>query len=512
MYPDFPLAGPRWRRTVVFFSLLVLSGFPVPDTEAADPNEFLVYNYDQRNDGTVELPGRLFVPQDYDPSRSYPIVLFFHGSGETGNNNTSQVGNNINNLLANAKSRDFFIYAPQLYEGGNAWNISVVDNAMRMVGNAMDDYNIDPSRLYVTGLSLGGGGTWTATSRYSGVVAAGMPIAGTAGAPATNYILNTTSRLVGMPMWVHHARNDGTVGVGLSRNQINAIRKADGNKPALTFPTSGQYFYEENGLRYTEYASGGHGIWSSIYNTPAVYDWMLAQSKPVQNTALHEGERVLLDFGNRQPTYNTGSQAYVPDSHGYLWNSTAVYQASTLGTALPFVQTDAGRQTSVLVDVDTPFSTHVMNGVVTGSPFDFEIGTDGWITVAMGEGIIRLRGLTSGDSYRLELYASNDNNDGGRGRMSRYQIGDDFADLQVYGNVDTMVIFDLVSADANGEITLHVMPTPGSTSRYGQINDLILTSLGASAVAVPEPGTVGLILLGSAAVSVFRFRRLFGAV
>jgi predicted peptidase len=142
----------------------------------ADPNEFLVFNYVRESDGAVGMPGRLFVPPGYNPGQAYPLVVFYHGWGERGTNNTSQVNSNINNLLANAKTRNFFIYAPQAGDPG--WNLTAVEASMRMVGWALRQYRIDPTRIYTTGVSNGGNATYNAMSNYADVLAAGVPICG----------------------------------------------------------------------------------------------------------------------------------------------------------------------------------------------------------------------------------------------------------------------------------------------------------------------------------------------
>ncbi|GHC02764.1 hypothetical protein [Cerasicoccus arenae] len=459
------------------FSLFILA---VSSLKAADPNEFLEYNYDVGSDGSVETPGRLFVPDSYDGSAAFPLVLFFHGFGEGGENNTSQVNGNIDNLLSNAKSWGFFIYAPQNnYQV--SWNPTSVTDAMRMVASLLEDYNIDPSRIYVTGLSNGGQGAYTAASLYDGIIAASTVINGSPG-PGVFY-----DRLVGDPIWIYHARNDSSTSVGTSRNMTRDIRAADGNKPALQFPldddvnyeyysdgspyyTDGSTFYEENGLRYSEYPTGGHGIWSRAYNESPMYDWLLNHT--INPDPLQEGETILLDFGSREFLQEA-------DSSGRWWNSTKGWLEKTLEVTFPFATTDTGRRTKVMVRLLDAFGSRNHNeGIYTGGLFDEAIARDSWLSsrdaTESNAGALLFSGLAPGASYTLTFFASYNNDDQGRGRMSRYKVDDQFVDLEAANNANNVAALENVVADENGRFVLKVFPTPNSGSRYGQLNAMTL--------------------------------------
>ena len=486
-----------FRQTLTLAGIFVVAAADLP---AADPNEFEVFSYDliQGNNTGVDLPGRLYVPENYDPSGSYKFVVFLHGAGEGGTNNTSQVNSIIDPLLASAKANGFFLYAPQA--PGAAWADLDVDRTMLMVANAVRDYAIDPSSIYVMGYSAGGRGTWATASRYASAVAAAVPIA------APNYLYADFNRLVDVPIWAHHARDDATVSKSSSRNQVNKVRAANG-LPALSFPpdsdTTTTYYHEESKLRYTEYPTGGHGISSRVLSNSTVTSWMLSQTKDPTASALHQGERVLLDFGASRPTYNTTNRSYDPDSHGLYWNSTSADQVTTPGTAIAFAHTDTGHLTGVIVDVADTFRVATSSGV-PGSPlFDNGIGTDGWLTNLNAVGTILIRGLTPGGNYALEIFASHNTDDGGRGRMTRYQVDGLFQDLEGYNNLDNLAKFESVQADSRGWIELDVMPTPGSTSRYGLINTLAIT-------AIPEPSLLTLLGVGGAVLLSARRRNPAG--
>jgi predicted peptidase len=226
-----------------------------------------------------------------------------HGAGEDGTNNTSQINVNIDNLLAEAKRRGAFLYAPQTT---NNWSSATLTaNVMMMIGQAEATQNVDRTRLYVTGLSNGGGGTWNMASRYPGVFAAALPIAGVN--PASDF---SPQRLLHEPVWAFHARNDTVVSVNVSHTVVNNILNAD-HAPLPTYPPSNSTsdFFISNpdlplhqrvealvqgggvsefripgsglDLMYYELTTGGHGIWPSVYNAPFVYDWLFAHTTAV---------------------------------------------------------------------------------------------------------------------------------------------------------------------------------------------------------------------------------------
>ncbi len=250
--------------------LAVILALASPLSAPADVfNGFSDWSIDYGNNG-VDLPGRLYIPPNYNPANSYPLVIFYHGIGERGTNNQSQVASNIENLIAAAGSRNFFIYAPQAGPNTQSWWEGTIDQSMQAVGAAMAYYNIDRKRIYVTGLSMGGGGVRTQFARWYAVTAAAVPICG-----LPRDVPSEFPPLVGKPVWQFHAQDDGTVLVDQSRKYVNFMRAADGNKPPLSFrlnvdngqpyrnhgepyytAASGHTFYEENGFRYTEIRLG----------------------------------------------------------------------------------------------------------------------------------------------------------------------------------------------------------------------------------------------------------------
>ncbi len=455
---------------ILTFALVAALCGPAAMLQAADPAEFEIHNYDYRNDGVltdgIDVLGRLFVPQQAldNPTLDYPLVVFFHGDGQRGFNNTSQVSVNIDDLLANAKTEGFFIYAPQLTSAVTYWTAGNMDKVVRKLAATSRAYNVDVSRIYVTGLSQGGSGAWDLTNRYGGGTAATVSICGT----NPNGGLNFTG-LVNRPIWSFHAANDGEVVVKRSRDRVNGIRNADGipGLPALTWPpayTDGVYFYDFHQQRYTEFQTGGHGIWNSVYADANLYTWMLGQSRPVATASLLAGETMYFDLGGTKT---------VTDGSGNTWNSTSATQYDTLEAMLPYCRTAIGRATPVSLSTLQKFGSQ--GGGVANATYGTGIGTDGWQTVASGTGTLVLQGLVPDASYNLKIFGSSSVSN----RMTTYEVGDAFGtqtqDLNATGNVSTKAVFATVVADASGMIDISVRAKTGSGSTIGIINAIELS-------------------------------------
>jgi predicted esterase len=471
--------------------MMVLMGSPV---EAANLNDFIPYNYDFQSDGTTNMPGRLFVPLNYNASQAYPVIIYLHGSGQrwTGTNTDAQITNSdINNMVAAAKSRGFFIYSPQEPSPTNNWGLAYIEDIMRMVGRMIKEYNIDTSRIYVTGLSMGGAGTYTALSNFGGVLAAGVPISTGWGEA------NSTTRMATKSMWIFQGRSDGTVLPSTAHTCYNQIRQAAGLPAYNTWPATGDpdFFLNQSdspALRYKEYKSGGHNnaTWGTAYGETSMYDWLLGATQAL--TPPQEGETVLFDFGQGK------LGLFTPDTEGRLWNGTTYNHFKTLEAVMPFAMTAGGRRTSAMVEVTSAFGSDNNQGPISGVPYDSLIAQDGWATKqnatsVLNYGGVVLRGLQPNVSYQIKIWAANTVADSTYNRWSTYEINGTTVDLNVFGNTTTFVTFPNVVADANGKIPLKVYPKAGSNSRYGQINVLELS------LVVAEPLTAWRTLQGLSA-------------
>jgi dienelactone hydrolase len=222
---------------------------------------------------------RLFVPDNYDPARSYPLVLFLHGSGERGSDNEAQLTANQGATIwatpEEQAKHPAFVLAPQSgfdtrTQGWTSLSTHGQNDPFRPqreLGTAYDilekvrgEFNIDKGRIYVTGVSMGGFGTYTLAIAHPTEFAAIVPICG-GGDPAR---LATIAKL---PIWIFHAAKDPTVGVGFSRNSVAALKKAGGHPRYTEYPASA-YFYPT-----------AHYSWTSAYANAEMRDWLFEQSR-----------------------------------------------------------------------------------------------------------------------------------------------------------------------------------------------------------------------------------------
>lgn len=221
----------------------------------------------------VEFRYRLMRPRDVDRGggERHPLVLFLHGAGERGNDNEKQLLY-LPTWLADDEARrthPCFVLAPQC-RAGSSW--ADVDWASRTSAPqrpeptvdlaaavaALDDVMraeaVDPQRVYLTGLSMGGYGAWDLAARSPDRFAAVIPICGGGDE-------STAPRLKAVPIWCFHGAADTVVPVERSRSMVAAVRAAGGNP------------------RFTEFEGVGHDSWTPAYRDRAVLDWLFRQKR-----------------------------------------------------------------------------------------------------------------------------------------------------------------------------------------------------------------------------------------
>lgn len=187
---------------------------------------------------------------DADPDRAWPLLLFLHGAGERGDD-LARVG--IHGPLKERRAgRDIpmVIVAPQVPEG-ERWTVGRVAAALDA---ALGQYRIDPDRVYITGLSMGGFGTWEAIARMPERFAAAVPVCG-------GGLWLGIGAARGVPVWAFHGAMDPVVPVEASVSMVRALREAGGD------------------VRFTVYPDAGHDAWSETYADPALYDWLLSHRR-----------------------------------------------------------------------------------------------------------------------------------------------------------------------------------------------------------------------------------------
>lgn len=213
---------------------------------------------------------RLLKPVQIEKKELYPLIIFLHGSGERGNDNQKQLihGTWLFQQKDNLAEYPAYVMAPQCPEGERwveaPWDkktLRMPDEpskslslVMEMMDILINTYPIDTERIYVTGLSMGGYGTWDLICRHPERFAAAVPICGGGDTGCAEFIKD-------IPLWAFHSADDPVVPVEQTRNIIAAIRSVGGNP------------------NYTEYTHAGHGSWKPAYEEPELMPWLFAQKR-----------------------------------------------------------------------------------------------------------------------------------------------------------------------------------------------------------------------------------------
>ena len=230
------------------------------------------------NDGRkTEIPYRIRRPGDLSPDDPVPLIIFLHGAGSRGDDNRKQLGWFPEWWVTESRLGDrhrAVIFVPQCPTGGRWASVATdaegerridaslpptepMQAVMKKIQELVADPAIDPSRVYLTGLSMGGFGSWDLVSRHPDWFAAVVPICG-GGDPSFAPRIAAS----GVPIWTVHGDADRVVPVDLTRTMVRAIRKADGR------------------VGYTELPGVRHDSWRFGYGPEGPMEWMLAQRRP----------------------------------------------------------------------------------------------------------------------------------------------------------------------------------------------------------------------------------------
>ena len=237
----------------VFFVALIFTGCATNVVAPAGTQAFA------HIDATEVMVYQLYVPElTVDSQGNYvgeslPLVVFLHGSGERGSDNQLQMERAL--WFAEPRVQDkhpSFILAPQC-PLERWWSPDLQIKQVRaIIDGLIEKYPIDIERIYVTGLSMGGFGTWEMLYSNPGMFAAAAPVRG-------GYDPARASALVTVPTWVFHGDADEAVLVENSRTMVEALR-------ALGAP-----------VKYTEYPGVGHDSWTAAYHDDEFIEWLFAQ-------------------------------------------------------------------------------------------------------------------------------------------------------------------------------------------------------------------------------------------
>lgn len=191
----------------------------------------------------------LFLPENYnEQEKEWPVILFLHGAGARGDDLEKVKVHGPPKIVATKKDFPFIVLSPQCPE--DQWWTDSLDLLINLLDDITAQYKVDKDRIYLTGLSMGGFGTWALASRYPDRFAAIAPICG--GALQTN-----AYALTDMPVWIFHGARDTTIPVQRSQEMYDLLIKRGGN------------------VKITIYPNANHDSWTQTYNNQELYDWFL---------------------------------------------------------------------------------------------------------------------------------------------------------------------------------------------------------------------------------------------
>jgi predicted peptidase len=196
----------------------------------------------------------IYTPEGYENNtESWPLVIFLHGSGERGKDYELLKVHGPPKNAQNPEMHDlpFLILSPQLSADARGWH---PDHLSSLLDEVIKDYRVDADRIYLTGLSMGGYGTWAWAFQEPDRFAALAPICGR-GDPYQ------VEKIKDIPVWVFHGARDQVVKIEESQKMVNALDKIDGD------------------VRFTIYPTLGHVSWDEAYDSGILYEWFMKQSR-----------------------------------------------------------------------------------------------------------------------------------------------------------------------------------------------------------------------------------------
>ena len=226
---------------------------------------------------TVRIGGKpahyqVYVPLDYTPARQWPVILFLHGAGERGTDGLLQTQVGLGTAIRqNASWFPAIVVLPQA-PPDSIWRGSVAKAALAALEQSIREFHGDRTRLYLTGLSMGGYGVWTLALQRPTMFAAIVAVCGGL-LPPENFkqlavdvdgpdpYAAVARRLAGIPTWLFHGADDSVVPVTGSRQLHAALRKAG------------------SPVNYTEYPGVGHNSWDLAFSDPMLWEWLFLQRR-----------------------------------------------------------------------------------------------------------------------------------------------------------------------------------------------------------------------------------------
>ncbi|RLI02892.1 phospholipase [Candidatus Bathyarchaeota archaeon] len=204
---------------------------------------------------TRETKYLLYLPDGYSDEEKYPLLVFLHGAGERGDDLELVKIHGPPKLIEAGHDFPFIIVSPQV-PLDEWWS---PDTVVWLTKEIMDNYSVDTERVYLTGLSMGGFGTWRTATKYPEMYAAIAPICG-GGDPSKAHLIKD------VPVWVFHGAKDDVVPIKRSEEMYDALK-------------------EYGNIEFTVYPEANHDSWTKTYENPKLYEWLLSHKRKSSSAA-----------------------------------------------------------------------------------------------------------------------------------------------------------------------------------------------------------------------------------
>jgi predicted peptidase len=234
--------------------------------------------------GGVSYRYQVYVPTSYVQGKLHPVILFLHSVGEWGEDGILQTQVGLGPAIRQARERFPFVVVFPQARRNNLWTGEMATLALKALDQTVEEFNGDPERLYLTGISMGGYGTWYVAARAPGKFAAIVPICGFVTvtrpdlpaerkavilrdnpfAKSPDPYVAVASQISKVAVWIFHGSADALVSPDESRRMFQALKASGVN------------------AKYTEYEGVAHNAWDKAYFEPDLAPWLLSHRRPRQ--------------------------------------------------------------------------------------------------------------------------------------------------------------------------------------------------------------------------------------
>jgi predicted peptidase len=242
--------------SILALSLTLAFGQDVPDISMHQAQKF-----ENKITKTVNSEYLLFLPEGYDSksAKRWPLMLFLHGSGERGNELKKVAVHGPPKVVKKRPDFPFILVSPQC-PGGDRWSDELL---LGLLDSVIKKHKVDTNRVYLTGLSMGGYGTWSLGLKFPERFAAIAPVCG--GGETIDVLLasrNKSAALKSLGIWAFHGAKDNVVPLEESERMLAALKKAGVKE-----------------MKITVYPEAGHDSWTETYKNEKLYEWFLQHQR-----------------------------------------------------------------------------------------------------------------------------------------------------------------------------------------------------------------------------------------